>query len=266
MVATALPDIKVTGEDISLKVDITAALAAGKLHLDCTAKGASIFADFDGKTLPEGFAIHLDMQPHSRAQIFLKFKNTDGALLCSLQMAEGSEADVFAHVEHSGIKLGFSAEMERHATARFFGLTQTAKEEHSDIVVDVHHRRGENLTEQRFYSFAGDSSTIGFTGKITVDPGANGAVAHQLHRGTALSPSARIDAKPFLNIRHDDVKCTHGSTVGFIDEDARHYLMARGLGQSEAETMLIRSSEQQFYAALPEGAAQKFFNYEAPSL
>ncbi len=259
-------ELKVSGEDISLKLDVQAIVSAGKLEVDCSAKAADIFADFSGKTLAEGSVVNFVMQPHSHAQIFLKLEDSSGALDCSFSMAEGSEANIFAHAENSDLRLRFSADVQRHATARFFGLTQTEKTEHTDIIVDVHHLQGENLTEQKFYSFAADSSTISFTGKITVDSGASGAVAHQLHRGTALSPTARIDAKPFLNIRHDDVKCTHGSTVGFIDETARHYLMARGLAKDEAENMLIRSSEQQFYGALPEGDAHKFFGYEAAAI
>ncbi len=263
MPIAAPQNTKIEGEDISLNLDAASLLAAGTTQYDLSARGANLYADLSGQRLPVGCELSIDTQPNSRAQIFLKFSDTEGPLRCALNLAEGSETDVYAHIAKSNVQLVFAAKLRRHATARFFGLTQTTGEQHSDIVVDVHHVQGENLSEQKFYSFAGDSSTIGFTGKITVDSGANGAVAHQLHRGTALSPTARIDAKPFLNIRHDDVKCTHGSTVGFIDESARHYLMARGMGASEAESMLIRSSEQQFYAAVPEGEPRVFFTGEA---
>ncbi|AFM14795.1 SufB/SufD family protein [Turneriella parva] len=263
MPAIAAAPVSIKGEEISLNLDTDYILASGRLDYDCSARGAMVFADFSGRSLPQNSEVNVTLQPHSRAQIFLKFNAASGPLRCHLNLREGSEADVFAHTAGSQLQLVFSAELMRNATARFFGLTQTAATEHTEITVDVRHKQGQNLSEQKFYSFAADTSTISFTGKITVDSGAGGAVAHQLHRGTALSPSARIDAKPFLNIRHDDVKCTHGSTVGFIDETARHYLMARGMAQIDAETMLIRSSEQQFYAAVPEGPAQIFFRGEA---
>jgi Fe-S cluster assembly protein SufD len=263
MPAVAAATVNIKGEDVSLNLDTDALVASGRLDYDCTTRGASIFADFSGRVLPQNCEININMQPHSRAQIFLKFHAASGQLRCRLNLVEGSEADVFAHATGAQLQLVFAADLKRNATARFFGLTQTAASEHTEITVDVHHTEGQNLSEQKFYSFAADTSTISFTGKITVDSGAGGAVAHQLHRGTALSPNARIDAKPFLNIRHDDVKCTHGSTVGFIDETARHYLMARGMGQIDAEAMLIRSSEQQFYAAVPEGPAQIFYMGEA---
>ncbi len=258
--------LSASGADAVLKLDTVAVTTAGSLTADCSATNISIFADFSDQPVGQATALRFVLQPRASARVFLRFRSAPGDLVSSFVMGEGSHVDVFTRIENSDLKLRLVAEMQEHAEAHFYGLTQANGDGHTDVEVDVRHFRGQNLTEQKFYSFASDNATIAFTGKITVDSGAGGAVAHQLHRGTALSPTARIDARPFLNIRHDDVKCTHGSTVGFIDEDARHYLMARGMSQNEAETMLIESSEQQFYSALPDERAADFFGHKAGNL
>lgn len=254
--------IAAAGTGASLTLDPTAVTSSGSFTTVCSATNINIYADFTNATFVNRAELRFVMHPRASAKVYLRFQNSVGELKSTFVMAEGSHVDVFTRIEGCSLALKLAAEMQEHAEAHFYGLTQATADQRTDVEVDVRHFQGQNLTEQKFYSFASENAIIAFTGKITVDNGAGGAVAHQLHRGTALSATARIDAKPFLNIRHDDVKCTHGSTVGFIDEAARHYLMARGMSQNEAETMLIKSSEQQFYSALPDERAAEFFGHK----
>jgi len=80
-----------------------------------------------------------------------------------------------------------------------------------------------------------------FNGKIIVRQDAQKTDARQTNRALLLSDAAQIDTKPQLEIFADDVKCTHGATVGQLDEEALFYLRARGIGRHEARGMLIRS-------------------------
>jgi Fe-S cluster assembly protein SufD len=80
-----------------------------------------------------------------------------------------------------------------------------------------------------------------FNGKIFVKPHAQKTSAKQTNRNLLLSEEAVIDTKPQLEIFADDVKCTHGATVGQLDEDAIFYLQARGIGKENARRMLIRA-------------------------
>lgn len=194
----------------------------------------------------------------ARLQLFIACDREDMALDSRINLAEDSQLDCFLHVSRVSADIKLKADIAQGATGRFSGLTQAVGENAVSIHMHVHHLQGKNLTEQKFYSYAADASTVTFTGLITVDAGASEAVAHQLHRGTALSTDARISAQPFLNISHDDVRCTHGSTVGFIDETARRFLMARGLDAVQAEKILIDSSQRQFIDMLPETAASFF--------
>jgi Fe-S cluster assembly protein SufD len=80
-----------------------------------------------------------------------------------------------------------------------------------------------------------------FLGTIAVHPGADQTTARQLNRNLLLSPSAWVDTKPELEILADDVKCSHGATVGSLDEAALFYLLARGIDEATARQMLIEA-------------------------
>jgi Fe-S cluster assembly protein SufD len=80
-----------------------------------------------------------------------------------------------------------------------------------------------------------------FLGKIAVRPHAQKTDAHQLNKNLLLSPRANVDTKPELEILADDVKCSHGATVGELDEDALFYIAARGIPAPEARRMLIEA-------------------------
>src|SRR5690606_11756333 len=81
-------------------------------------------------------------------------------------------------------------------------------------------------------------SHVVFNGKVFVKPEAQKTDAKQTNRSLRLSPDARVDTKPQLEIFADDVKCTHGATVGQIDEVAYFYCQSRGIAREEAQTML----------------------------
>jgi Fe-S cluster assembly protein SufD len=77
-----------------------------------------------------------------------------------------------------------------------------------------------------------------FNGKIVVHKDAQKSDARQTNRNLLLSPDAVVNTKPQLEIYADDVKCSHGSTIGQLDPDALFYLRSRGLGADEAQSLL----------------------------
>jgi Fe-S cluster assembly protein SufD len=80
-----------------------------------------------------------------------------------------------------------------------------------------------------------------FLGTIMVHPGADQTNARQLNRNLLLSPAAWVDTKPELEILADDVKCSHGATIGSLDESALFYLLSRGIDEATARDMLIEA-------------------------
>jgi len=79
-----------------------------------------------------------------------------------------------------------------------------------------------------------------FNGRIVVKPGAKGTDALQMNRNLLSSRTAKVDTKPQLEIGNDDVRCSHGATIGRLDEAQLFYLKSRGLDPKEAEALLAR--------------------------
>ena len=84
-------------------------------------------------------------------------------------------------------------------------------------------------------------STGAFNGKIHVLPDAQKTEAYQTNNNILLSDTARMNTKPQLEIYADDVKCSHGATVGQLDEDALFYLQSRGIPKDESRLMLMNA-------------------------
>lgn len=98
----------------------------------------------------------------------------------------------------------------------------------------------------------GDSRAV-FRGIIRVHPGAQKTDAYQTSRTLLLSPGARVDSLPNLEIEADDVKCSHGATVGQLDAEAKFYLMSRGLDRVQAERLVVLGFLGEVMSRLPLG-------------
>jgi len=86
-----------------------------------------------------------------------------------------------------------------------------------------------------------------------VYPGAQKTDAYQTNRNLLLSDGARADSLPNLEIQADDVKCSHGATVGQLDEESRFYLMSRGLSREQAERLVVLGFLGEVLSRLPLG-------------
>jgi Fe-S cluster assembly protein SufD len=98
-----------------------------------------------------------------------------------------------------------------------------------------------------------------FQGQIVVRPDAQKTDGYQLNRALLLSDGAEIDSKPNLEIYADDVKCSHGATVGDLDKDALFYLRARGIPEPDARGLLIAAFLNEVIDNEPVEAAQDAF-------
>ena len=90
-----------------------------------------------------------------------------------------------------------------------------------------------------------------FQGKIIVRPGAQKTDARMMTRALLLSEEAEADNKPELEIFADDVQCGHGATSGALDDNLKFYLMARGIPEKQAETLLIQSFVAEAIETMP---------------
>ncbi len=121
------------------------------------------------------------------------------------------------------------------------GAMLLRKEEHADITTCVTHAAPYGSSRQIFRSVIDDKARGVFQGKIVVNKDAQKTDAYQLNRALLLSDKAEMDAKPELEIYADDVKCSHGNTVGDMDEKAVFYLRSRGIDEAAARALLIEA-------------------------
>jgi Fe-S cluster assembly protein SufD len=138
------------------------------------------------------------------------------------------------------------------------GATLLDGRRHADATTVVHHRAPHGRSRQVFKSVAGDSSRSVFQGRVMVAEMAQKTDAHQLSRGLLLSRGAQVDAKPELQILADDVKCSHGTTVGELDRAALFYLRSRGIGKETARALLIQAFVGELIEELPAGPVRDY--------
>lgn len=119
------------------------------------------------------------------------------------------------------------------------GLFLTDKMQHVDSYTVIEHSKPHCTSNQYYKGVLDDVSTGAFNGKIHVHPDAQKTEAFQTNNNILLSDTARMHAKPRLEIYADDVKCSHGATVGQLDEEALFYLQSRGIPKEESRLMLM---------------------------
>jgi Fe-S cluster assembly protein SufD len=110
---------------------------------------------------------------------------------------------------------------------------------HIDTFASVDHASRETVSRMHFRGLGMEKGTGLLTGRVHVHRDAQRADSDQQLAGLLLSPKARINAKPELEIYADDVVCAHGNAIGQIDENALHYLQTRGIDRATARAMLI---------------------------
>jgi Fe-S cluster assembly protein SufD len=130
---------------------------------------------------------------------------------------------------------------EEGAACGLFGAYLLRGEQEATNATFVDHAAPRCTTSEVFKGVVDERAHGVFLGKIAVRPQAQKTNAHQLNKNLLLSPRANVDTKPELEILADDVKCSHGATVGDLDEEALFYLEARGIPASEARLMLIEA-------------------------
>jgi Fe-S cluster assembly protein SufD len=126
-----------------------------------------------------------------------------------------------------------------HIDSTLKGVTILGEKQHVDHHTLVHHKEPNSESHQDYKGIYGEKSTGVFNGKIIVDKIAQKTNAFQQNNNILLSNQATINTKPQLEIFADDVKCSHGCTIGQLDEEAMFYLQSRGIPRKEATGLLM---------------------------
>lgn len=130
---------------------------------------------------------------------------------------------------------------EPGAVHNAYGLFITDDHQHVDNYLNIQHNAPDCQSNQLIKGILDDASTGAFNGRIFVKQDAQKTLAYQKNNNLLLSDTARMNTKPQLEIYADDVKCSHGATVGQLNEDAMFYMQARGIGRKEARLLLMHA-------------------------
>lgn len=184
----------------------------------------------------------------------------DGAVLTHVRMQTESTAafhlaTIYAAIAEGGTYDSFTLNIggrisrtEVHtaldgagAVAHLNGAQLLTGSQHADFTSVVRHAAPKGTSRQTVKNVLAGQSRGVFQGRIEVARGAQGTDGYQMNRALLLSPDAEIDTKPELEIFADDVKCSHGATVGELDPEQLFYLRSRGIPDSEARAILVRA-------------------------
>jgi len=201
------------------------------------------YASIGGPLHCTNSVFELDLEPganlaHYRVQ-------TEGAQAFHIDALYLQQA---AESRYRGTNLGLGAAWSRTdlglcfagpgAEAHLDGLFLAGDGQLMDYHLDVDHRVGHCASRERFKGILYGKGRAVFDGRVYVARDAQKTDAHLSNKNLILSRSAEVDTKPQLEIFADDVKCSHGTTVGQIDPQALYYLRSRGIPQASARRML----------------------------
>ena len=125
------------------------------------------------------------------------------------------------------------------ASGRMSGFYFTDKNQHLDHDTQQNHLAAHTTSDLLFKGALKDNSRSVWQGMIYVAPGAQKTDGYQANRNLVLSKTARADSIPGLEILADDVRCTHGATIGKIDPEEMFYILSRGIRRKEAERLIV---------------------------
>jgi Fe-S cluster assembly protein SufD len=125
------------------------------------------------------------------------------------------------------------------ATNNSYGIFFGDDNQHIANFTHIHHAQPNCMSNQLYKGILDKKATGSFNGKIMVDKGAVKTVAYQRNNNILLSDESKMNTKPQLEIYNDDVKCSHGATIGQLDDNAMFYLRSRGIGYKEARHLMM---------------------------
>ena len=153
------------------------------------------------------------------------------------------------------------------AQGRMSGFYFTDGNQHLDHDTQQNHLAPHTTSDLLFKGALKGKSRSVWQGMIYVAPGAQKTDGYQANRNLVLSDAARADSIPGLEILADDVRCTHGATVGKLEQEPLFYLKSRGIPQAEAEKMVVEGFFDPIFQRIPfEGVRERFQQYIADKM
>jgi Fe-S cluster assembly protein SufD len=182
-----------------------------------------------------------------------------GQLNRSIEVQSGQSTDMVFLV-YPGVSCDVSLDVSlkgEGAEANIYGAYICGGDEKVRFAVDMHHDVPHCNSRQLFKGIAGGSSRIDFYGKIIVAQDAQRTEAYQENHNILISDEAKVDTKPQLEIYADDVKCSHGATIGRLNEEEQFYMRSRGISLEDAKVLQMISFIAPVLEKIPDEAQRE---------
>ena len=168
---------------------------------------------------------------------------SDGQLIRDIEVQSGQRMDMVL-LMFPGVSCDIRLDVRltgEGAEANVYGAYVCGGDEKVKIAVDMHHDMPHCNSRQLFKGIAGGVSKVDFYGKIIVAQDAQRTEAYQENHNILLTDGAKVDTKPQLEIYADDVKCSHGATIGRLNEEEQFYMRSRGISLEDAKVLQMIS-------------------------
>jgi Fe-S cluster assembly protein SufD len=230
--------------------------------------------------------IYLDAARHSQMTLVEEYISSGSEpvmvnTVTEFMLAEGAqitgvrltiEGESVQHIGATGVRqaassrfenhcVGFGGPLRRHdlqvrlegegAECKLNGVVVTQGKQHYDNHTSIEHVAAHCDSEETYRNIAADESHAIFNGRIHIHQDAQKSNANMNNKNLLLSTGAEIDTKPELEIYADDVKCAHGATIGQLDKTSLFYLVSRGIGRREANTLLTMAFINELVEQIP---------------
>jgi len=154
----------------------------------------------------------------------------------------------------------------RGANSRMYGITFGHKKQHFDQHTVHWHAASQSFSDLDFKVVLKDKARSAYTGLIRIDESTVNCEAYQENRNLLVNDGPRADTIPELEILNDEVRCTHGATIGAIDPMQLFYLRARGIPQDEAVRLIVAGFVETTLARMPENIQERLHDFVADRL
>lgn len=193
--------------------------------------------------IPSGDGVVTLREGEALDGLFIIHKNGEALPYNTVVAADGSSVNICVIIL-PGVDMEIPLYIDlagENASANLSGVYLCSGKENVTFRTKVLHRAGHCNSNQLFNGIAGGESHANFYGTIVVAPDAQKTEAYQSNHNMIVSDKAKVDTKPQLEIYADDVKCSHGATIGSLNADEQFYMRSRGIPEEEAKVFQMIS-------------------------
>ena len=230
-----------------------------RLHLDIDDSSNLTFIEHhvgDAKSFFQNQSIFITAKDNASVEhirIQSNSENTQNIFNLNINQSKDSNYNFYQYIDGGELtRTNLSVNLNgQNAKCNINSLSISNDKQHVDNNIVVNHNNPNTFSSQFVKSILFDSSSGVFNGRTVVKEDAQKIIAHQTNKNLLLSNTAKMNSNPQLEIYADDVKCSHGSTTGEIDDDSLFYIQSRGIPKSEAIKLIVNGFANEAIKDIP---------------